>query len=89
MRLSPNQISTRLGTTRKFAIQRPKGLRFITEIQGDFTNTILGILEDQAAGKWRVDRYVTGCMWESIPGLDGLYDTPEAAAAAIVRRFPQ
>jgi hypothetical protein len=89
MRLSPNQISTRLGTTRRFLILRPEGLRFVTEIKGDLTNTIVSILRDQATGKWRIDKYVTGNLWESIPGLDGLYDKPEIAAKALVERFPQ
>jgi hypothetical protein len=95
MRLSPNQKMTRLGTTRKFDILQPEGfpkglhgLVFIIEVLGDWSKQILAVRTDAPSGQWRIDKYGIGGLWEAVPGLDGLYEQPELAAAALVARFP-
>jgi hypothetical protein len=94
MRLNTNQRMTHLGTSREFDILQPenfpkgpKGLVFISEVQGDWHNYIVAVRTDAPSGQWRIDRHVLGHLWDAIPGLDELFDTPELAAQKLVARF--
>jgi hypothetical protein len=96
MSFKSNQRSTSLGTTRKFDILRPegfpkgvKGLVFLTQIDDGFGSfKRLVIRTDAPSGKWRIDRPTCGKLFESGPGLDGLYNSAHLAAQALVRVYP-
>lgn len=95
MKFHANQKSTKLGTTRTFHILRPegfpkgdRGLVFLTRIDDGFGGEQrLVIRTDAPSGKWRIDRHVMGKMFEAVPCLDGLYDSPEVAARDLMARF--
>lgn len=95
MKFRSNQTFTKLGTTKTFYIIRPegfpegvRGLVFTAGFDTGFGDERRMVIRDDApTSKWRIDRHVTGKLFEAVPGLDGLYDTPEAAAQALVKMY--
>lgn len=93
--MNPNQKTTRLGTSRKFQILRPsgapkgpRGLYYLSDVALDWGTRVCAIRSDTPSGKWRIDLHSCGNLWEVLPGLDGMFETPREAATALVSKFP-
>jgi hypothetical protein len=78
----------KLGTSQKFRVLRPTGFPKNQPVfSASFPSLgVVVIRTDSFSTGWRIDRQSFGSLWETIPGLESYYETPDLAAKALLEK---